>query len=53
MQPRFMPVQPGVTKVLHGDVPVTAGTAQLCHGYMPVELARLYPGVTSVLQDTN
>ena len=32
-----MPVQPGITQVDHGDVPVTVRLARLCHSYMPVE----------------
>ena len=51
-----MPVQPGITQVDHGDVPVTVGSARLCHSYYacgaPVA-PRCQPGVTSVLQDTN
>ena len=38
MEPRFVPVYPGVTQVVYGDVPVTAG-------YMPVG-PRLRPGAT-------
>ena len=37
-----MPVYPGVTQVVYGDVPVTAGCAT---GYMPVG-PRLRPGAT-------
>ena len=37
-----MPVYPGVTQVVYGDVP---GNCRLRHGYMPVG-PRLRPGVT-------
>ena len=37
-----MPVYPGVTQVVYGDVP---GNCRLRHGYMPVA-PRLGPGVT-------
>ena len=44
-----MPVYPGATQVVYGDVPVTAGcatvTCRLRHGYMPVG-PRLRPGAT-------
>ena len=55
-EPRFVPVYPGVTQVVYGDVPVTAGcatvTCRLGHGCVPVLLYTIKPGykhgVTSV-----
>ena len=40
VEPRFVPVYPGVTQVVYGDVPVTAGCATVTcregHGCVPV-----------------